>query len=122
MDAHEPKSYFPAQQRSRALEWHSYTSTMYIDGSVFYRRSSPTETPISPPTSDARWLVKLEPNKTCRPPSTPRQTDSRSGRTNGWNNIYASLQTRSRKTGASGSQWHPQYIMTTVSHWLQSSC
>src|SRR5712671_1898988 len=113
MDAHEPLSSSLAQQQSQAWEWPNCTSTMYIDGSDFHRRSSLTETPASPHTSDACWLAKLEPNKIYQLRSTPRQTDSRSERTNGLNSIYTSLQTRSRKIGASGSQWRPQYITIT---------
>src|SRR5712675_2195074 len=110
MDAREPLSSSLAQQQSRAQEWPNCTSTTYINGLDFHRRSSPTETPTSPRTLDVRWLAKLEPNKIYRPHSIPRQMDSRSKRTNGLNSIYASLQTRSRKIGASGSQWHPQCI------------
>src|SRR5712675_395106 len=113
MDAHEPLSSSPAQQRSQAREWPNCTLTTCINGLDFHRRSSLTETPASPHTSDVHWLAKSEPNKTYRLHFTPRQMDSRSERTNGLNNICASLQMRSRKTGASGSQWHPQCIMIT---------
>src|SRR5712671_682057 len=113
MDAHKWLSSSLVQQQSQAREWPNCTSTMCIDGLDFHRRSSPTETPTSPRTSDVRWPARLEPNKIYRLRSTPRQMDSRSERTNGSNSIYTSLQTCSRKIGASGSQWRPQYITIT---------
>src|SRR5712672_3144919 len=111
MDAHEQLSSSLAQQQSRAREWPNCTSTMCIGGSDSHRRSSQIETPASPRPSDVHWPARLEPNKIYQLCSTPRQTDSRSERTNGLNSIYASLQMRSRKIGASGSQWRPQCIM-----------
>jgi len=56
---------------------------------------------------------KIGAKQTSRPHSTPKLMDSQSAKTNGSNNTYASLQTLNKKTGVSGSQWRPQYIMIT---------
>src|SRR5712672_844236 len=113
MDAHEQLSSSLARQRSQGLEWPNCTSTMCIDGSDYHQRSSPTETPASPRTSDACWPTKLGPSKTCQWCFTLKPTDFQRGRTNGSNSTCASLQMRSRKIGVSGLQWHPQCTTIT---------